>query len=354
MKAVSPRRRLAAEPQRFGFDAAVRVLQHAGREADPCAAARFRSIPGLAYAPADVIELDTGGEDARPRLAVSVMGLTGPSGVLPRYFTEAVNASLRERSRSMHAFLDLLSHRLVAHFAQAGAKVPPASHRRDRRAGAQAARLRRADLRPSCADRLRHPGAGRAGGDRDGADPALRGDLRRPPAFGQPIAGSGVGLAWAGSGSAAIRRDLAADPPGSADAARRRGRRGSVRSAGTGGDARVASVGRTGLRRSPRRPTRPREFRGAAAGRPDLGEIYIVSTRHIWGWRRVSPSIRCWRHRTCPRPGSPRTESGGRAWAGTLGSPPPTWFGRRTAKRRCSPRGAGTDEPRRAMRSQLS
>jgi type VI secretion system protein ImpH len=72
-----------------------------------------------------VIELDTGGEDARPRLAVSVMGLTGPSGVLPRYFTEAVNASLRERSRSMHAFLDLLSHRLVAHFAQAGAKYRP-------------------------------------------------------------------------------------------------------------------------------------------------------------------------------------------------------------------------------------
>ncbi len=125
MKPASPLARLAADPERFGFDAAVRVLLLAARETDPGDVVRFRSMTGLAYPPADVMDLITRKEGLRPDLVVSVMGLTGPSGVLPRSFTETVNTTLRARSDSLRDFLDMLSHRMVALFARAGGKYRP-------------------------------------------------------------------------------------------------------------------------------------------------------------------------------------------------------------------------------------
>jgi type VI secretion system protein ImpH len=112
---------LLAEPQRYRFDAAVRVMMRAGRAADPVDAARFRSLPGLAYPPADI----TGVRDESgsvPRVTTPVMGLTGPTGVMPRFYTEVLGATLRDRSRALHDFLDLLSHRMVGAFARAGIK----------------------------------------------------------------------------------------------------------------------------------------------------------------------------------------------------------------------------------------
>ena len=125
MKTVSPLERLAMEPQRFGFDAAVRVLLHAARDADPANVVRFRTGSGLGYPPADVFGVQAGDEGSAPLMAVSVMGLTGPSGVLPRSYTEAVTTTLRGRSRALHDFIDMLSHRMVALFARAGAKYRP-------------------------------------------------------------------------------------------------------------------------------------------------------------------------------------------------------------------------------------
>jgi type VI secretion system protein ImpH len=111
-------------PRRFGFDAAVRLLMLAGRTPDPAEVARFRSPPGLAYPAADIIEISGGAE--RPDVTVGMIGLTGPSGVLPRHYTDAVVHSLRERSGSLRSFLDMLGHRFVAFFARAGAKYRPA------------------------------------------------------------------------------------------------------------------------------------------------------------------------------------------------------------------------------------
>ena len=121
----SPLELLEGEPRRFGFDAAVRVLLHAAHDPDPAAVVRFRSVPGLAYPPADVLALASGNEGPARRMTVSVMGLTGASGVLPRSYTELLNATLRERSPALHDFLDMLSHRMVALFARAGAKYRP-------------------------------------------------------------------------------------------------------------------------------------------------------------------------------------------------------------------------------------
>ncbi len=115
--------RLRRQPWRFGFDAAVRVLARAERRSDFTDIARFRSPPALAYPPADVTEVRPDqGKSGLPRVTASVMGLTGPAGVLPRFFSEIVTATLRDRSRALHDFLDMLGHRMVGLFARAGAK----------------------------------------------------------------------------------------------------------------------------------------------------------------------------------------------------------------------------------------
>jgi type VI secretion system protein ImpH len=64
------------------------------------------------------------------------MGLTGPSGVLPRYYSEVVTQTLRARSTALRDFLDLLTHRFVAFFARGGMKYRPAR-------SAEAAELRK-------------------------------------------------------------------------------------------------------------------------------------------------------------------------------------------------------------------
>lgn len=118
----SPSARLHAEPRRFAFDAAVRVLTHAARTADPAEAARFRTAAGLAYPPADILAVEPPTDGRPPQVTAGMIGLTGVSGVLPRPYTEFLITSLRHRSAALHEFLDLLSHRLVAFFARAGAK----------------------------------------------------------------------------------------------------------------------------------------------------------------------------------------------------------------------------------------
>ena len=116
---------LATEPRRFRFDAAIRVLTRARGTDDPAAAMRFRSPPGLVYPSADVVEVRQQGEGV-PELTVGLMGLTGPSGVLPRYYSEVVTQTLRSRSTALRDFVDLLAHRFVAFFARAGSKYRPA------------------------------------------------------------------------------------------------------------------------------------------------------------------------------------------------------------------------------------
>jgi type VI secretion system protein ImpH len=114
---------LAAEPRRFRFDAAVRVLTR--RAQDPADAVRFHSPAGLVYPPADVLDVRQPG-DAPPEVTVGLMGLFGPSGVLPRYYSEVVTQALRSRSTALRDFLDLLAHRFVAFFARGGIKYRPA------------------------------------------------------------------------------------------------------------------------------------------------------------------------------------------------------------------------------------
>jgi type VI secretion system protein ImpH len=117
-----PGRRLFAEPRRFRFDAAVRVLMRLKGTIDPAEAVGFRTPPGLAYPPAEVAALEPPANGGLPSLTTPVIGLTGAGGVLPRLYTEMVTTTLRSRSRALHDFLDMLGQRFAALFAGAGIK----------------------------------------------------------------------------------------------------------------------------------------------------------------------------------------------------------------------------------------
>ncbi|MGD9616826.1 MAG: type VI secretion system baseplate subunit TssG [Alphaproteobacteria bacterium] len=118
----SPYARLLAEPRRFRFDAAVRVLARDAETADSAAAARFRSAPGLAYPAAEVSNVAPPRNGGSPELTTAAIGLTGAAGVLPRLYTETLTGTLRNGSHALHDFMDLLSHRMVAMFAGAAVK----------------------------------------------------------------------------------------------------------------------------------------------------------------------------------------------------------------------------------------
>jgi type VI secretion system protein ImpH len=124
-RSVAPMGRLKDQPQRFSFDAAVRVLTFLRRRADPAAAARFTSTTGSSYLPAEVTQVQVDAGIAEPLVTVGLIGLTGPVGVLPRYYSDAVVADQRSRAFSLTRFLDLISHRMVAAFAAAGTKYRP-------------------------------------------------------------------------------------------------------------------------------------------------------------------------------------------------------------------------------------
>ncbi len=115
--------RLLRQPRRFGFDAAVMVLMQAARRRDPGRAVRFHAQVGLGFPAADVLAVQDRADGYHA--TVTPIGLTGPSGVLPRPYSELVVAEQRRRSPALAAFLDVLAQRPVTLFAEAAIKYRP-------------------------------------------------------------------------------------------------------------------------------------------------------------------------------------------------------------------------------------
>lgn len=115
---------LLRKPQRYRFDAAVRVLMHTAETGEPADAIRFRAPVGSAYPGPEVFAVRET-EGRTPMLTTPVMGLTGPNGVLPRHYSEILHATVRNRSTALQDFTELLAQRFVAQFARAGMKYRP-------------------------------------------------------------------------------------------------------------------------------------------------------------------------------------------------------------------------------------
>ena len=127
-----------AEPYRFGFFQLVRLLRlyysRAGRmdpeirpHDDPL---RFRTLLSLGFPASEVHDLDfenpqrqSAWGEALTSIQVTFLGLVGPSGVLPRPYTEMlIDRHIQYRDDGAHAFMDMFSHRTTALFYEAWQK----------------------------------------------------------------------------------------------------------------------------------------------------------------------------------------------------------------------------------------
>jgi type VI secretion system protein ImpH len=138
--------RLAAEPYRFDFYQAVRIFHHiawhesreSGQPHQPIGmdyspnreVLRFRSLPSHRFPTGSIGSLNWHTNDSEPNLpprplaelVVPFLGLTGPSGVLPRHYTQMLIDRIRAKDYSLRDFLDLFHHRLISLFYRAWQK----------------------------------------------------------------------------------------------------------------------------------------------------------------------------------------------------------------------------------------
>lgn len=122
-------RLLREEPYSFEFFQAVRLLgllfpekQPVGRFASlRTEVVRFGANSDYAF-PASQIARMEWTEDAPPLMRVNFMGLTGPMGLLPLYYSALVRERLRARDTAIGDFLDIFNHRAISLFYQAWEK----------------------------------------------------------------------------------------------------------------------------------------------------------------------------------------------------------------------------------------
>lgn len=118
----------------FDFFQAVRILEAqsgvepVGGDGPPSKeAVRFRVALGHAFPASTVSELKPPTADRPvPQMTVPFLGLTGPSGVMPRHYTDMLSRLERDsRNPERHAlrdWFDLFNHRLISLFYRAWAK----------------------------------------------------------------------------------------------------------------------------------------------------------------------------------------------------------------------------------------
>ncbi len=129
--------RLLERQHRAGSDEAGRVGSDCAPAQEPV---RFHATNHLGFPTRALDKLwqeDASGEShGRHHLAVNFMGLTGPTGVLPRHYTTLIQERAKQRDHALAEFLDLFNHRLISLFYRAWAKYCPAVQYEDHADGA--------------------------------------------------------------------------------------------------------------------------------------------------------------------------------------------------------------------------
>jgi type VI secretion system protein ImpH len=105
---------LEHNPGSFDFFQAVRLLRIISPEPD---AVRFHANPSLDFPPSQIESLEL--SDIGPHLTVNFLGLVGPMGALPYFYSELVDHRAREKDPALKAFLDIFHHRLITLFYEA-------------------------------------------------------------------------------------------------------------------------------------------------------------------------------------------------------------------------------------------
>ena len=117
-------------PQEFQFFQAVRLLERlypnrapVGRFVSPSKeVVRFSAHASFPFPASQIQNIDWADAGSAPCIMINFMGLTGPSGVLPLYYTELIVERLRQKDRGLLSFFDIFNHRMVSLFYQAWEK----------------------------------------------------------------------------------------------------------------------------------------------------------------------------------------------------------------------------------------
>ena len=112
------REALADHPGSFDFFQAVRLLE---LTAPNGSSIRFHANPFLDFPPSQLESLNVDRSGAVD-VTANFLGLVGPQGVLPYFYSELVQDRLRAKDKTLAAFLDIFHHRLISLFYQAWQK----------------------------------------------------------------------------------------------------------------------------------------------------------------------------------------------------------------------------------------
>ena len=123
-------RLLRVEPWSFNFFQAVRLLERmmpqraaVGQFVHPSKeVVRFAVHTSTSFPASQIQGIEWPSHGGTPMMVVNFMGLTGPSGVLPLFYSELIRERLRAKDRAMYIFLNLFNHRMVSLFYQAWEK----------------------------------------------------------------------------------------------------------------------------------------------------------------------------------------------------------------------------------------
>ena len=126
---VELEREVLEDPTSFEFFQAVRVLERlfpdrsrVGEFAEPKEeVARFAANTAIAFPASEIQTLDIE-PDGQLKLTVNFLGLTGPLGILPLYYSLLVSERSRARDRALRDFLDIFNHRFISLFYRAWEK----------------------------------------------------------------------------------------------------------------------------------------------------------------------------------------------------------------------------------------
>jgi type VI secretion system protein ImpH len=116
--------RLFEEHYNFSFFKAVRLLESLFPAKRPLGqalesdkeAVRFSVKSGLAFPASDISNLEDSKDGGPVKMEVTFMGLIGPAGVMPHWYTELVNERIWKKDYSLASFLDIFHHRLISLF----------------------------------------------------------------------------------------------------------------------------------------------------------------------------------------------------------------------------------------------
>ncbi len=136
-------KRLQAEPFRFSFIQAVRLLEHQGslqptprqpvgsNALPPQECVHLAALAALSFPPTEVSDLQESNakteapladdETLPPKLTVGFMGLFGPSGVLPHHDTQRI-IDAGNKKNPERDFLNAFNHRILSLFYRASVK----------------------------------------------------------------------------------------------------------------------------------------------------------------------------------------------------------------------------------------